>query len=142
MSNPFYETSGSPVSRSRGRSDVIRDEYALIERGFDNVNVEIYKLVTKLNPTSTGVFTHTGTATFSGELNVPTPPITDDSTKAASTAWVRALLGTTGGGGSGEPLPPKVGKGGSLLATDGTTNYWQDGASAAAHYALLQQGII
>lgn len=142
MSNPHYAKSGSPVSRSRGRSDVMRDEFTLIEEAFDNVELELQGRVTTVNPTSSGAFTHGGTAVFTGEANAPLVPIGDDSTKIANTAWVRLLLGTIGGGGGGEALPPKIGKGGSVLVTDGTTNYWQGGGMAAASFALLDQGVI
>lgn len=143
MSNPHYAKSGSPVSRSRGRSDVMRDEFNLIEEAFDNVELELNKRVDEVNPTSSGSLSHNGDAVFTGTVRVPVPLLIDDSNQAAPTTWVRALLGTiSGGGGSVEPLPPKVGKGGSVLATDGTTNYWQGGGSAAVSLALLQQGII
>jgi len=142
MSNPHYAKSGSPVSRSRGRSDVMRDEFGLIEEAFDNVEAELQQRVTTVNPTSSGDMSHSGSAIFAGEVRIPVPLLEDDSNRAAPTTWVRALLGTISGGGGGDPLPPKVGKGGSVLATDGTTNYWQGGGSAAVSLALLQQGII
>ena len=38
--------------------------------------------------------TITGAKTFQGETIVPTPAANDDSQKAATTAWVRSLIGT------------------------------------------------
>ena len=42
----------------------------------------------------TGTQTIAGTKTFSASPVVPTPATSDNSTKAASTAWVRSALGT------------------------------------------------
>ena len=41
-----------------------------------------------------GAETITGAKTFQGAVVVPAPAANDDSQKAATTAWVRALVGT------------------------------------------------
>ncbi len=52
-------------------------------------------LVTSANAvTLADAQTITGAKTFQGEIKVPTPAANDDSQKAATTAWVRSLIGT------------------------------------------------
>lgn len=48
MANPFYTPGGQPISASLGRAANLRGEFALIEAGFDAVNVAL------LTPTFTG----------------------------------------------------------------------------------------
>lgn len=52
-------------------------------------------LITSVNAvTLADTQTITGAKTFQGAVKVPTPAANDDSQKAATTAWVRALVGT------------------------------------------------
>lgn len=142
MTNPHYNVTNNPATLSRGRSVVIRDEYALIEDGFDNVEVELQARVTVVNPTSTGTLTHTGpAAVFTGTTQVLVPTVTpagDNSTKAASTAFVQNAIGSLPG-----VVPPQVGNSGCVLAVnDADAIYWAPGGVAAISFALLAQGVI
>jgi hypothetical protein len=52
-------------------------------------------LITSVNAVTLGdAQTITGAKTFQGAVIVPTPAANDDSQKAATTAWVRSLIGT------------------------------------------------
>jgi hypothetical protein len=140
MTNPHYTVTGAPPPFSRGLSSPVRGEYALIEKGFDGVEAGLQARVTKVNPTSTGVMTHTsGAVVLDGatEVRAPTAALSVDSTVVATTAWVRSTIGSISG-----VIPPQAGKEGHVLASDGTTNYWSGGGVAAISYALFAQGVI
>lgn len=62
--------------------------------------------------------TYSGTHDFTGgAINVPTQPITDGSSKAASTAFVAAMAFATA-------LPGQAGSAGKIVTTDGTNASW------------------
>lgn len=65
--------------------------------------------------------TYTGTHNFSGatSVSVPTATVGDNSTKAASTAFVAATAFSSA-------LPAQTGNSGKILNTDGTTASWTD----------------
>ena len=65
--------------------------------------------------------TYTGTHNFSGATSVTVPTATagDNSTKAASTAFVAATAFSSA-------LPAQTGNAGKILSTDGTTASWGD----------------
>jgi hypothetical protein len=65
--------------------------------------------------------TYTGTHNFSGatSVSVPTATAGDNSTKAASTAFVTAAAFSAA-------LPAQTGNAGKVLSTDGTTASWTD----------------
>jgi len=140
MTNPHYAVAGTPIPYSRGNSAVVRDEYLSVQNGFDSVEAALQARVTVVNPTSSGAMTHTGGAVDldgATEVRAPTPDLSVDSTAVATTAGVRSTIGTISGG-----LPPQVGKGGHVIASDGTTNYWSAGGVAALSYALFARGVI
>lgn len=116
MSNPHYTPTAQPASFSRGRSQTIRDEYGLIEAGFDSVEAAIQLLAPKASPTFTGTVTMTGAT-----VHVATQAVSDDSTKAASTAFVHDVVGA-----SGTMLPVQTTHAGKFLKTDGTSASWEN----------------
>lgn len=65
--------------------------------------------------------TYTGTHNFSGatSVSVPTATAGDNSTKAASTAFVAAMAFSAA-------LPAQTGNAGKIISTDGTTASWTD----------------
>lgn len=141
MTNPHYNATANPAARSRGRSVVIRDEYALIEDGFDNVELELQARVTVIDPTSSGTMTHVGDADFRGTTPMLVPTVTpagDISNKAASTEFVQNAIGSLPG-----VVPPQAGNEGAMLAVSpSSVIYWQGGALSAVSFALLAQGVI
>lgn len=88
MPNPFYGATGAPITQSRGASVSIRTEFALIETGFALVNTTRGLIA---GQTWTGAHDFTG-----GTIRVPTRAQSDNSTYAASTAYVDAGLSATG----------------------------------------------
>lgn len=108
MTNPFYTKTGAPAPNTQGRSGPIRDEFALVEAGFDAVDVEVDLKA----PIASPAFTGTPTA--------PTPAsVSDDTTKIATTAFVQDVLGA-----SGALLPPQATHSGKYLGTDGSVAAW------------------
>ena len=78
---------------------------------------------TPLTPTSADFNTLTGAATTGGVgLNVATQAATDNTTKAASTAFVSTAVA---GADFSATLPSQSGNGGRTVHTDGTTASWQ-----------------
>lgn len=83
MSNPYYTVTGAPVTQSRGVSATIRSEYGLIATGFDAVYTAMLLRGLKAGDTWTGTHVFTSaTVTFA------TQSLADNSTKAATTAYV------------------------------------------------------
>ena len=76
MSNDYYNVTGAPVTHSAGRSAVIRDEYTLIQQGFDKL------------PSQTEIDILKGATVTTAELN-----ILDGAT--LSTAELNLLDGVT-----------------------------------------------
>lgn len=141
MTNPHYTPTANPATRSRGRSVVIRNEYELVEDGFDSVEVELQARVTKVDPTSSGTMTHVGDVDLRGSDPVLVPTVTpsgESSERAASTEFVQNAIGALPG-----VVPSQTGHPGSMLAVnDGESIYWQDGALMAISLAYLSQGVI
>lgn len=140
MTNAFFNADGSPVTRSRGRSDVMRSEFTRIEQGFDDVETSLDTKLPKASPASTGTMTHTGgdvDLTAASEVLVPTPAAAASGHEAVNASWVTTAIGSVPGA-----VPPQAGHEGAALATDGTTNYWQGGGVAGIAYALFAQGVI
>lgn len=82
MTNPYYSVTGAPVVQSRGVSATIRNEYSLINTGFDAVYVAMLLRGLKGGETWTGTHVFTGaTVTFATQTAL------DNSTKAATTAY-------------------------------------------------------
>lgn len=61
MANSYYTPSGQPTSASRGRSINVREEFALVEDGFDAVETAMNLKAPKASPTFSGDITWTGT---------------------------------------------------------------------------------
>lgn len=125
MSNPHYSQTANPISFSRGRSQAMRDEFGLIEAGFDSVESAMALLAPKASPTFTGTITAAAGSTVDLDaattVTVPTvASVSDSSTKAASTAFVQAVLGA-----SGALLPPQTTHSGKFLYTNGTSASWE-----------------
>ena len=106
---------------------------------------------TPLTPTSADFNTLTGAATTGGVgLNVATQAATDNTTKAASTAFVSTAVAAAA---FSATLPSQSGNGGKFIYTDGTTASWQSlggpvtvvsgtsqNAVAGNHYVLTNVG--
>lgn len=123
MTNAFYNDSGNPGTRTKARSVVIREEFRLLEVGFDAVEASLNAKLNKASPASTGNFTHTGgNVDFSGATNfyAPTPGTGDNSNRVATTAFALAVLGA-----AGSLIPPQATHAGKALVTDGTSYSWQ-----------------
>ena len=106
---------------------------------------------TPVTPTSADFNTLTGAATTGGVgLNVETQAATDNTTKAASTAFVSTAVAAAA---FSATLPSQSGNDGKLIYTDGTTASWQSlggpvtvvsgtsqNAVAGNHYVLTNVG--
>lgn len=89
MSNPYYAVTGAPATQSRGYSATIRSEYSLVETGFDAVYTAMLLRGLKAGETWTGTHVFTGaTVTFA------TQSASDNSTKAATTAYADGAVAT------------------------------------------------
>ncbi|MBC3919160.1 hypothetical protein H8L32_16835 [Undibacterium sp. CY18W] len=85
MTNPYYAQTGAPVAQSRGASTSIRSEFGLVATGFDNVLAALTTKGSIAGQTWAGTHDYSGTT-----LKVQTRPAADNSTNAASTAYVDA----------------------------------------------------
>lgn len=141
MSNPHYTPTANPATRSRGRSVIIRNEYELVEDGFDSVEAELQARVTVVDPTSSGTMVHVGDVDFRGAAPTLVPTVTpagDSSNKAASTEFVQNAIGALPG-----VIPAQAGHEGAMLAVNPAGSiYWQDGALSSVSFSLLAQGVI
>jgi hypothetical protein len=88
--NSFYTASGNPVTLSKGSSSVIRSEYISLQTAFDGVEAALVLKSTRAGDTYTGTHDYTGAT-----IRVPTQSAGDNSTKAASTAYVDGVLVTS-----------------------------------------------
>lgn len=98
MSNPFYTKTGNPQAQTRGLSSQIRNEFTLIEQGFDGVA-----------PTNSPAFTGTPTA--------PLPSGSVSSQVATVQYVMSAALDAN--------IPGQTGNAGKFLSTDGANPSWQ-----------------
>lgn len=80
MANPFYTPGGQPISASLGRAANLRGEFALIEAGFDAVNVAL------LTPTFTG----------NAAISKDTPVFKLNATASGQTAEIVYTTGNLG----------------------------------------------
>lgn len=109
MTNPFYNVSGAPGAGTRGKSAPIRSEFTGIAAGFDLANTEILARATLAG------------ATFTGPVKLPAVDLGEaDTTKAATLAYVQAVLGA-----GGALVPPVAGQAGKFLWNDGSSYTWQ-----------------
>lgn len=109
---------------SANRSKPVEDEFDRIAAAFDTVesdNTDAHDALTAAIALKANIAgpTFTGTATFSGAAIVPTMTVGDNTTNAASTAYVIAAVGA-----SGSLLPPQTGNAGKFLKTDGSSASW------------------
>lgn len=61
MANSFYNVTGQPASATRGRSINLREEFALVEDGFDGVETALGLKAPAASPTFSGDVTWSGT---------------------------------------------------------------------------------
>lgn len=123
MTNPFYNSSATPAAQTRGASSPLRNEYGLVQAGFDAVNVA---LAAKASATGQ---VWSGAQDFSGSiLRVATPVnITDAVTKQ----YVDGLAFSAA-------LPAQSGNSGKVVTTNGTSASWTSLDSRG--YAFLDKG--
>jgi len=100
-----YTKTAKPLQGSRGISKQMRDEFALIETAVNSKS-------DTAGDTYTGAHDYTG-----GTIAVPTQSPGDNTTNAASTAFVTAA-------GLSSALPGQSGNAGKLINTDGATASW------------------
>lgn len=124
MSNPWYSRTYDVLPGSTNFSTPVEDQFQRIEEGFDALDVQ---LTTDLGEilAQLALKAPIASPTFTGVPSAPTPSVSDDSTRIATTAFVQDVLGA-----GGALLPPQSGHAGEVLFTDGTSAYW--GAVAAA----------
>jgi len=118
MSNPWYSRTYDVLPGSTNFSTPVEDQFQRIEEAFDALDVDLTADIDDIlaqlalkAPLASPALTGTPTA--------PTPSVSDDSTKIATTAFVQDVLGA-----GGALLPPQASHAGEALFTDGTSAYW------------------
>lgn len=112
--DPTYPAAGD--AKSEG-DDHIRQTKGALRNTFVNLTA------TPVTPTSADLNTVAGAATTGGVgFNVATQASTDNSTKAASTAFVSTAVAAAA---FAATLPRQSGNGGKVIRTDGATASWQ-----------------
>lgn len=112
--DPTYPAAGD--AKSEG-DDHIRQTKGALRNTFVNLTA------TPVTPTSADLNTVAGAATTGGVgFNVTTQASTDNSTKAASTAFVSTAVAAAA---FAATLPSQSGNGGKVIRTDGATASWQ-----------------
>lgn len=114
MSNPFYTKTGNPQAQTRGLSSQIRNEFTLIEQGFDGVA-----------PTNSPAFTGT-----------PTAPMPGGGTWS-QIATVQYVMEASLSG----QIPGQTGNAGKFLKTDGATAGWAGITGYSARTSNTQLGV-
>lgn len=108
MSNPFYTKTGNPLTQSRGLSSQIRNEFLLVEQGFDAV---------------------TDSPAFTGAPTVPTA----NGSNLQQIANMQAVLDASLSG----SVPTQAGNTGKYLKTDGTNLLWGDVVPVGSVFGLM-----
>lgn len=99
------------------RAEDINTSLDLVSYGFDLVTASLALKAPSASPTFSGTVTMSGAAS----VLLPSPgAVGENSTKAATTAWVQSLVGSLSVG-----LPSQTGNSGKVLGTDGTSAAWQ-----------------
>lgn len=108
--NPFFDFPASLARFVKGtlaRAADVNARFDEVSTGFDGVKTELDLKAPIASPT------------FTGTVTVPNPPsLGDDSTKAATTAWVQDIVGS-----NSTLLPTQTGKN-TTLRTNGTVASW------------------
>jgi hypothetical protein len=113
MSNPYYGATGAPVAAARGISSSIRNEFTLIQTGFDGTNTAINAKGAITGQTWTGTHDFTG-----GSIRVPTLTYGTTGSFAVSMDTLNAAVFAAAN------LPAQAGKSGASLTTNGTIPSW------------------
>lgn len=124
----YYTPTGNPPASTRGTSSPLRAEFIAIQTGFTSAQADITTNNTTLTNSKANKAgdTYTGTADFTGgTVLVPTQTAGDNSTKAASTAFVVATS-------LNASLPGQTNNAGKYITTNGTTASWGYAANNAA----------
>jgi len=96
MTNPYFAPSGAPATQSRNRSSTMRDEFALVEDGFDAVKTAMDLKAPLADATLTGTTTVSSLSTpavvFPATQTASSNANTLDDYKeaAGTTGWVPA----------------------------------------------------
>lgn len=95
MANSYYTPSGQPTSASRGRSINVREEFALVEDGFDAVETAMNLKAPKASPTFTGTVVLPADTTI-GNVSPAELSYVDGVTSAIQTQLNAKVTGTSG----------------------------------------------
>lgn len=113
MTNPYYTATGLPAFLTRGVSSSERNEYSLIQTGFDGVNTAIS------TKGSTAGQVWTGTQDFTGaNILVPTKAYGSSGAYAVSVDMLNTAVFASAN------FPAQTGNAGKLTTTNGTTISW------------------
>lgn len=140
MSNSYFWFPTSPyrfAPLTLARSSAVNARFDEVSDGFDGVQAALDLKANLAGPTFTGTatfsaITATGAVTFSGAAAVTVPTIgsvADSTNKAATTAFVQAVLGA-----AGALLPVQTTHAGKFLQTNGTSASW--GLLTVNNYSL------
>lgn len=112
---------------SARRSEKLNHELDLIAAAFGEVDLTavLAAIALKANIAS---------PTFTGTPAAPTPAVTDDSTKLATTAFVIDVIGA-----SAVALPPQAGHANEWLTTNGTNASWGPNVSAVTWASITSK---
>ena len=143
MSN--YTPTGNPLTSTRGISSLVRTEFALIQTAIASKGDSAGQTWTGAHTWTsvTGIYTG-GSQTYTGvviamagatSVSVPTMTPADNTTNAASTAFVQATAFATA-------LPSQTGNGGKFVTTNGVTASWAaiPPSTGSIIYSALTQG--
>ena len=125
--NPFFDHVASPFRHlplTLVRAAALNARLDEVTAGFDGVKAQLDLKAPAASPTFTGTVTFNTAAlnVASGTVTIPSPgAVTDNSSRAATTAWVQSLVGSLVVG-----LPLQTGNAGRYLQTDGTSASWQE----------------
>lgn len=108
MPNSFYNVTGAPSARSFGASSVPRNEFALVEAGFDKISFALAGYAPLASPV------------FVGLPTAPTAPLGTNTNQLATMAAVLAAVNAA----AGADLPLQAGNAGRVLTTNGTSASW------------------
>lgn len=92
---------------------------------------------TPVNPNVLPNYAPVASPTFTGTVNVPTPPANDNSTKAASTAYVQTAISGLSSGGGGGKTPIYSYFPGNLVPTVGTLRYYPQNTVTLSQISLF-----
>lgn len=113
MPNPFYTKTFDVAPGTGIGSQVVENQYLLVEQGFDAVNV----LTGTTLPASIATKAPLASPAFTGVPTAPTATAGNSTTQIATTAFVAATAFATA-------LPGQGGQGGKYLTTDGANASW------------------